>query len=83
MSKLDNCFKIGTEKMKKILVGVSEPESSPLKYLPRLVKRSTSIDITPNSNLDASPPSDPWRFFSDIKVQIETVKLYSNRKILG
>ncbi|EFA08264.1 testis-expressed protein 2 isoform X2 [Tribolium castaneum] len=50
--------------------GVSEPESSPLKLLPRLVKRSTSIDITPNPNIDASPPSDPWRFFSDIKGKI-------------
>ncbi|RZC34748.1 testis-expressed sequence 2 protein, partial [Asbolus verrucosus] len=50
--------------------GVGEPESSPLKYLPRLVKRSTSIDITPTANTDASPPSDPWRFFSDIKGKI-------------
>lgn len=50
------------------LLGVNEPESSPLKLFPRLVKRSTSIDITPNTTLDASPPSDPWRFFSDIKV---------------
>ncbi|XP_063917342.1 testis-expressed protein 2 isoform X3 [Zophobas morio] len=50
--------------------GINEPDSSPLKYLPRLVKRSTSIDITPSSTIDASPPSDPWRFFSDIKGKI-------------
>jgi hypothetical protein len=50
--------------------GVNEAESSPLKYLPRLVKRSTSIDITPSGNIDASPPSDPWRFFSDIRGKI-------------
>lgn len=48
----------------------NELDSSPLKYLPRLVKRSTSIDITPTTNVDASPPSDPWRFFSDIKVSL-------------
>lgn len=42
-----------------------EPENSPLKLFPKLVKRSTSIDV---GHLDASPPSDPWRFFSDIKV---------------
>ncbi|KAJ8951537.1 hypothetical protein NQ314_007662 [Rhamnusium bicolor] len=43
-------------------------DSSPLRYLPRLVKRSTSIDVSQTQPLDASPPSDPWRFFSDIKV---------------
>ncbi|KAJ8971840.1 hypothetical protein NQ317_001553 [Molorchus minor] len=50
---------------------VGEPDSSPLRYLPRLVKRSTSVDVSqPPHNLDASPPSDPWRFFSDIKGKI-------------
>lgn len=48
---------------------IGESESSPLKYLPRLVKRSTSIDVS-SQNLDSSPPSDPWRFFSDIKGKI-------------
>lgn len=47
-----------------------EPESSPLKgYLPKLIKRSASIDTSPASTTqDSSPPSDPWRFFTDIKV---------------
>ncbi|KAJ8915161.1 hypothetical protein NQ315_000413 [Exocentrus adspersus] len=48
----------------------SEAESSPLRYLPRLVKRSTSIDVAQGQQQDASPPSDPWRFFSDIKGKI-------------
>ncbi|XP_018562200.1 testis-expressed protein 2-like isoform X2 [Anoplophora glabripennis] len=46
-----------------------EADSSPLRYLPRLVKRSTSVDVS-QGQLDASPPSDPWRFFSDIKGKI-------------
>lgn len=48
------------------LLGTGEPESSPLKgYLPKLIKRSASIDT---SGQDSSPPSDPWKFLSDIKV---------------
>lgn len=47
---------------------LGEPDNSPLKLLPKLVKRSTSLDVGQPQNLDASPSSDPWRFFSDIKV---------------
>lgn len=48
-----------------------EAESSPLRgYLPKLIKRSASIDTSPAASVgqDSSPPSDPWRFLSDIKV---------------
>lgn len=43
-----------------------------MKYLPKLVKRSTSIDVSAQQPpTDCSPPSsDPWRFFSDIKGKI-------------
>nr|CAI5846225.1 unnamed protein product [Callosobruchus analis] len=52
--------------------------SNPLKYLPKLVKRSTSVDVSSTlsqqqdkQTTDSSPPaSDPWRFFSDIKGKI-------------
>lgn len=48
-----------------------DSESSPLRiYLPRIGKRSTSVDIPPQ---DASPPSDPWKFFTDIKVNTSIV----------
>ncbi|XP_074039959.1 testis-expressed protein 2 isoform X2 [Leptinotarsa decemlineata] len=50
-------------------VNIGEHENSPLKYFNRLGKRSSSIDVSAQS-LDASPPSDPWRFFSDIKGKI-------------
>lgn len=45
--------------------------SSPLKgYLPKLIKRSASIDTSPagSGNQESPPSSDPWRFFTDIKV---------------
>ncbi|XP_044758998.1 testis-expressed protein 2 isoform X2 [Coccinella septempunctata] len=42
-------------------------EGSPLKYL-RLNKRSNSTEVTTIS--DSSPPSDPWKFFSEIKEKI-------------
>lgn len=47
--------------------------SSPLKgYLPKLIKRSASIDTSPagagNQESSSPPASDPWRFFTDIKV---------------
>ncbi|CAG9826944.1 unnamed protein product [Diabrotica balteata] len=48
---------------------IGEPESSPLKYFNKIGKRSTSVDVT-NQPLNASPPSDPWRFFSDIRGKI-------------
>lgn len=54
--------------LKEIVSG--EPEKSPLKLLPKLVKRSTSIDVGQTQHMDSSPPSDPWRFFSDIKVKL-------------
>ncbi|KAJ8942024.1 hypothetical protein NQ318_002778 [Aromia moschata] len=66
----------GTGKAEKLPAPSSSPsttgdsESSPLRYLPRLGKRSTSVDVSQTQNLDASPPSDPWRFFSDIKGKI-------------
>ncbi|XP_065158108.1 testis-expressed protein 2 isoform X1 [Atheta coriaria] len=44
----------------------SDVESSPYKSN-KLGKRSTSVDV---STVDLSPPSDPWRFFSDIKGKI-------------
>lgn len=47
----------------------SDQDTSPLKLFPKLVKRSTSIDVSAQS-LSSSPPSDPWRFFSDIKGKI-------------
>ncbi|XP_076272264.1 testis-expressed protein 2 isoform X4 [Rhynchophorus ferrugineus] len=47
----------------------SDQDTSPLKLLPKLVKRSTSIDVSAQS-LSSSPPTDPWRFFSDIKGKI-------------
>lgn len=48
-----------------------ELESSPLRgYLPKLIKRSASIDTSPSVPQDSSPPSDPWRFFTDIKGKI-------------
>ncbi|XP_017774640.1 PREDICTED: testis-expressed sequence 2 protein isoform X2 [Nicrophorus vespilloides] len=40
----------------------SDVESSPIK----LKRRSTSVDVSS----DASPPTDPWRFFTDIKGKI-------------
>ncbi|CAG9860576.1 unnamed protein product [Phyllotreta striolata] len=49
---------------------LGEPDSSPLKYFNKLGKRSTSVDVTSNQPLNASPPSDPWRFFTDIKGKI-------------
>ncbi|CAG9824129.1 unnamed protein product [Phaedon cochleariae] len=49
---------------------IGEPDSSPLKYLNRLSKRSTSVDVSSAHPSDASPPSDPWKFFSDIKGKI-------------
>lgn len=48
---------------------IGEPDSSPLKYFNKIGKRSTSVDVTAQP-LNASPPSDPWRFFSDIKGKI-------------
>ncbi|KAK9887753.1 hypothetical protein WA026_000068 [Henosepilachna vigintioctopunctata] len=42
-------------------------EGSPLKYL-RSNKRSNSTEVT--SLTDSSPPSDPWKFFSEIKGKI-------------
>ncbi|KAL1494416.1 hypothetical protein ABEB36_010018 [Hypothenemus hampei] len=48
----------------------SDQDSSPLKLFPKLVKRSTSVDVTTDQSLSSSPPSDPWRFFSDIKGKI-------------
>ncbi|XP_056641762.1 testis-expressed protein 2 isoform X3 [Diorhabda sublineata] len=48
---------------------IGEPDSSPLKYFNKIGKRSTSVDVT-TQPLNASPPSDPWRFFSDIKGKI-------------
>ncbi|CAH1104397.1 unnamed protein product [Psylliodes chrysocephalus] len=45
-------------------------DSSPLKYFNKIGKRSVSVDITNSQPLSASPPSDPWRFFSDIKVSV-------------
>lgn len=58
------------------IVETPESNSSPLKsYLPKLIKRSASIDTSPaagggaNQESSSSPPSsDPWRFFTDIKV---------------
>ncbi|KAH1026194.1 hypothetical protein HUJ05_010750 [Dendroctonus ponderosae] len=48
----------------------NDQDSSPLKLFPKLVKRSTSVDVSTNQTLSSSPPSDPWRFFSDIKGKI-------------
>ncbi|XP_045476118.1 testis-expressed protein 2 isoform X2 [Harmonia axyridis] len=42
-------------------------EGSPLKYL-RSSKRSNSTEVSTIS--DSSPPSDPWKFFSEIKDKI-------------
>ncbi|KAL3273247.1 hypothetical protein HHI36_014701 [Cryptolaemus montrouzieri] len=42
-------------------------ESSPLKHL-RQNKRSSSTDVA--TNPDSSPPSDPWKFFSEIRGKI-------------
>ncbi|XP_025836448.1 testis-expressed protein 2 isoform X2 [Agrilus planipennis] len=44
--------------------------SSKLLYLPRLSKRSTSIDTAALTYQDSSPPSDPWKFLADIKGKI-------------
>ncbi|XP_019869679.2 testis-expressed protein 2 isoform X2 [Aethina tumida] len=54
----------------KIVTG--DADTSPFKYLPRLGKRSTSIDVSGQTQSveSSSPPSDPWRFFSDIKGKI-------------
>lgn len=68
-----------------------QPESSPLKgYLPKLIKRSASIDTSPantassggNCEASSSPPSDPWRFFSDIKVLIIDKTNYVDKQLL-
>lgn len=54
-----------------LFLTAGEPDSSPLRgYFPKLTKRSASIDTSPSVPQDSSPPSDPWRFFSDIKVFI-------------
>ncbi|CAH0564014.1 unnamed protein product [Brassicogethes aeneus] len=47
-------------------------DSSPFKYLNRLGKRSTSVDVSPQPITleNSSPPSDPWRFLSDIRGKI-------------
>ncbi|XP_060522964.1 testis-expressed protein 2 isoform X2 [Cylas formicarius] len=50
-------------------ISTGEQDTSPLKYFPKLVKRSTSVDVNAQT-LGGSPPSDPWRFFSDIKGKI-------------
>lgn len=51
--------------------GSGEAENSPIKvYLPKLIKRSASIDTSPSAPQDSSPPADPWRFFTDIKGKI-------------
>lgn len=53
---------------KNVVESTSELESSPLRsYLPRIGKRSTSIDTSFTAQ-DSSPPSDPWKFFAEIKV---------------
>ncbi|KAK4874750.1 hypothetical protein RN001_014110 [Aquatica leii] len=59
--------KFHNEKTKS--VGVSDPDTSPLRYLPRLGKRSTSIDTSLTSQ-DSSPPTDRWKFFTEIKGKI-------------
>lgn len=66
------------EQQQQPIVETPESNSSPLKsYLPKLIKRSASIDTSPasgatttNQESSSSPPSssDPWRFFTDIKV---------------
>ncbi|XP_066253669.1 testis-expressed protein 2 isoform X4 [Euwallacea similis] len=48
----------------------SDQDSRALKLFPKLVKRSTSVDVSTNQSLSSSPPNDPWRFFSDIKGKI-------------
>ncbi|CAH1135926.1 unnamed protein product [Ceutorhynchus assimilis] len=48
----------------------SDQDTSPLKLLPKLAKRSTSVDVSSTQNLSSSPPADPWRFFTDIKGKI-------------
>ncbi|KAF5288346.1 hypothetical protein FQR65_LT12081 [Abscondita terminalis] len=50
-------------------VGASDSDSSPLRYLPRLGKRSSSVDASLTSQ-DSSPPTDRWKFFSEIKGKI-------------
>ncbi|KAK9752721.1 hypothetical protein QE152_g4042 [Popillia japonica] len=46
-------------------------ETSPRRsILPLLGKRSISADVNSTSAQDSSPPSDPWRFLSDIKGKI-------------
>lgn len=47
----------------------AEVETSPRRsILPLLGKKSTSVDVNTTNAQDSSPPSDPWRFLSDIKV---------------
>ncbi|XP_022917280.2 testis-expressed protein 2 isoform X1 [Onthophagus taurus] len=45
---------------------ISEVEGSPRRSILPFGKRSTSVDV----QQDASPPSDPWRFLSDIRGKI-------------
>uniref|UniRef100_A0A1Y1M6M5 SMP-LTD domain-containing protein n=1 Tax=Photinus pyralis TaxID=7054 RepID=A0A1Y1M6M5_PHOPY len=49
--------------------GTTDADTSPLRYLPRLGKRCTSIDTSFVAQ-DSSPPSDRWKFFTEIKGKI-------------
>lgn len=70
-------FNANAEEIEELYGGGSDDEqptaetnesSGPLRsYLPKLIKRSASIDTS--GAQDSSPPAnDPWRFLSDIKV---------------
>lgn len=59
--------KLHNEKSKSS--GTADSDTSPLRYLPRLGKRCTSTD-TSLVTQDSSPPSDRWKFFTEIKGKI-------------